>query len=78
MSNEVAGVLVAAAGAGMIWTARDSAEVGYDVAQYQRKLWGRFLPGGRPLDPKTGTLIGRALGAIVIVAGILLAFGVIG
>ena len=77
MSNEVAGALIVAAGAGMIWTARDSAEVGYETAQYQRKLWrGRWRP--RLIEPDTGTVIGRVIGAVVIVAGVLLALGVIG
>ena len=75
MTDRWWGVLIVIAGLAMIWTARDSAEVSYEVAEWQRKRAPRslrWLYGWPIARPAVGTVVGRVLGVIVALAGLAL------
>jgi hypothetical protein len=70
------GILIAGAGLAMIWAARGSAEVDYELSQalrerVPRKRWWIYNGMHAP-RPEIGTAIRRGMGVVVVLAGIAL------
>ena len=76
MTDRWWGVLIASAGLAMIWAARGSAEVDYELSQWMRtrvprKRWWLYNGMHAP-RPGVGTAIRRGMGAVVVLAGLAL------